>query len=928
MEKKQVSIGQLITTTTLSLLGGLIITLTILQYDPEIKNFFGKNIINMFARSMDCKMKGSLSHINFFTPTITLSRISTNPKSGTNWKWNCEKLTLNFSWLQLIWHGVVNLHVTVDHVYAKTTIHNGNPDISKHLARIVSGIPKGFPLALKSITFKTASINMHDNTEQNKLSLCWSGESKVIGASFKSRIHFIDGAAEISGRKLFNQLGGTLECYVPKNQTKEPFVIRSNCSLGIPLLHTSNKNCFLTGYFIKDHGMFTLQSADGSFLCGPLRLTEDAGNLCGELYAKFPISCITNILLNSDKDNGINGTCVLQTKAYLNTNPYRLLGSLSLYDITYNDHQLIPSGKLTFNKQNHKWSGTTFINCLQEGSIEGSIKFDEKTQTGAINTHNKKKLQSDLIAPWCIETNKFSSSIQIDPQKITGSYAITSLNPKIKKNCVVKGTTSFEKNNFCTHGTIDNQAYNMTIDLNNSVELSACYSDQDGNKLINIESTNQKKSAAKNKKINKSQTQLETTIAFPFVRSLVHKYSDIDLQGEGTIKLWTVIKPEHIALKAHLDEGTIRLPHTYNFINGFDAFATFNFKNKQMNIHKIMCNLHKGSITCNSAIAHFSNGIKPSFMQIPLLVDSCLINNKDDLFTVVSGNIVFTKDLTKKSINGALLLDRTQIKNSIFSLIKKDSSPSTQSGFNLYDTDCAISIATQSPIRIKMPFLETTAKINLMVKQNFKDPAITGSIELLSGAINFPYKPLYITKAHLNFLPHQLYDPIIEVTAKNKIKKYTITMSINGSLQNYSIHLESTPPLNEEQIIALLLAGSEEESLSVVAPALIMQNIKTLIFSSSSTLTSLDSYVRNVFNPFKHIHLVPSFIDQSGRGGLRAAIEIDINERWRAFIQKNFSLSEDTRFEVDYFLSDDICFKAVRDEHRDLSGEVEMRWKF
>jgi len=86
--------------------------------------------------------------------------------------------------------------------------------------------------------------------------------------------------------------------------------------------------------------------------------------------------------------------------------------------------------------------------------------------------------------------------------------------------------------------------------------------------------------------------------------------------------------------------------------------------------------------------------------------------------------------------------------------------------------------------------------------------------------------------------------------------------------------------------------------------------------------------VKKVFNPFKHIHLVPSFIDQTGRGGLRAAIEIDINEQWRACIQKNFSLSEDTRFEVDYFLSDDICFKGVRDEHRDVSAEVEMRWKF
>jgi hypothetical protein len=73
---------------------------------------------------------------------------------------------------------------------------------------------------------------------------------------------------------------------------------------------------------------------------------------------------------------------------------------------------------------------------------------------------------------------------------------------------------------------------------------------------------------------------------------------------------------------------------------------------------------------------------------------------------------------------------------------------------------------------------------------------------------------------------------------------------------------------------------------------------------------------------------VPSFIDQSGRGGLRGAIEIDISDRWRAVIQKNFSLTEDTRFELEYLLSDDISVRATRDIRRDLIGEVEMRYKF
>jgi hypothetical protein len=73
---------------------------------------------------------------------------------------------------------------------------------------------------------------------------------------------------------------------------------------------------------------------------------------------------------------------------------------------------------------------------------------------------------------------------------------------------------------------------------------------------------------------------------------------------------------------------------------------------------------------------------------------------------------------------------------------------------------------------------------------------------------------------------------------------------------------------------------------------------------------------------------VPSFADQTGRGGLRWALELDLNDNLRASIQKNFSQLEDTKFEVEYAITDDILVRGIKDEHNDLGGEVELRWKF
>jgi hypothetical protein len=231
-------------------------------------------------------------------------------------------------------------------------------------------------------------------------------------------------------------------------------------------------------------------------------------------------------------------------------------------------------------------------------------------------------------------------------------------------------------------------------------------------------------------------------------------------------------------------------------------------------------------------------------------------------------------------------------------------------------------------VRVKTPFLETAVRVNVHVGNTFKDPVVTGAVNLLSGHLAFPYRPLYISKGTIYFLPHQLHDPSIELIAKNKIKKYDVELQVTGSLQNHQISLDASPTLTEEQAVALLLVGSEEESLNVVMPALIMQNLQTIVFGYDQSARAVDKVFASLLQPFNHIHVLPSFSDKTGRGGLRGAIEIDVNDRWRALIQKNFNLTEDMRIEVEYLVSDDISVRAVANERRDVGAEVEMKWKF
>ena len=349
-------------------------------------------------------------------------------------------------------------------------------------------------------------------------------------------------------------------------------------------------------------------------------------------------------------------------------------------------------------------------------------------------------------------------------------------------------------------------------------------------------------------------------------------------------------------------------------------------------VHHVHSALYRGQIDVHRAVMMFDDMYKLSYCYVPVVFQSCLLNFKKDLFAVFSGpmSLVYNKQGLSQ-VKGHIVIERSQLKENIFSdAFQKNIFAFTSNVFETTITDmaCDVHIQTKDPIRIETAFFQAQAKTALHIAGTVETPELSGSIELLSGSLFFPYKPLTITKGQIIFVPGQLHDPLIELVAKNTIKKFNVSLQVHGSMLQHDITLESSPTLTEEQIIALLLVGSQQDSLNIVMPALITQNITSLLFTSDHSPSKLNNFFKSLLKPLKNINFVPSFSDQTGRGGLRGTLEIDINERLKAMVQSNLSLSEDTKFEVEYLLSDDVSLRGIRNERCDVGTEVEMRWKF
>ena len=356
----------------------------------------------------------------------------------------------------------------------------------------------------------------------------------------------------------------------------------------------------------------------------------------------------------------------------------------------------------------------------------------------------------------------------------------------------------------------------------------------------------------------------------------------------------------------------------------------YDVQEKKLTFADVVCGLHRGSIVSSRSVIGFNDAYAINFVHIPVLFDSCFVSWQKDLFTIVSGHLVYKRKDKSSELKGTLIADKSQLKGNLFSpelqrsLLYSPVSSQTQAS----DVALDLHVMSRSPLHVKTAFLNAQAHVDIAIKGNIGSPHIAGIIDVPSGELKFPYKPLVISHGKIFLVPEAPDDPLIELTAKNKIKKYSVGMHISGSLQDPHIYFDSSPVLSEQQVISLLLAGSEESSFNLLMPTLVMQNIQTIIFGPAQTDSKLTTYFNNLFKPLAAVRIVPRFTDESGRGGLRGAIEVSVNDRLTGLIQKNFSLPEDTVFEVDYAISDDVSVRGIKDEHGDLGGELEMRWKF
>lgn len=885
----------------------------IIEDDPHLKNNLQSKLVHILSSALDCQFQTNVSQVNALTGTITLQNTFVREKNNNTWHWQADRIDIQISWLQSLLQKKMIAKIFINKISIQSSISNGQIAIIPHLKKYVSPSLTPFPFEVKKLVIHqgTAAI---ENQKNGSCNLAFRGHAIMTNFTQAPQAYVFcialdDGNIATSNTTFMNAINGKLDGQFSLGKGRESYAnIKGSCNL--PQQPADDQICTIYGslhpqqiqlHYTTDsqiiQGKCTIDYEQNTYRiqasasCG--YLTRLAGMHTHQLDGIFS-------LIASGKPNALLTTLSIQ--ASLDQCFYHTLALPSLQAQLTHHHDAMFHGTLQCRKENQLIA-------------EGICTLDVQTKVGTISGKNSAPIT--FPEDWSLLGQALALQCTLNPAgELYGEYQATITNAKKMIDKTIKGIVHFTKDHLILQGTGEQCTYDFLAAAQPFWHLEYCDCDWQQEPVITLKA--------------ESPALFSGIIGSPILRLLAQAVG-CSAPGQETLHIKGSVG-KTVTIDISLKDGNIRLPYTYNLLQDIQATAVFDLTNRLFHINNLTLQLHKGNLQASRITGFFNKQHQLSYLHVPLLLNNCFLGMKKDLFALFSGALTGIYAPQKSTtVSGFVTLDRSHIRNNILSgEFRQNMLGTAATQFSRYhnDIDFNVRVMTRSPLRVKTSFLEAATHVHAQLTGSLTSPILTGAIEIINGSFLFPYKSLFIKRGKLYFLPHQTDDPVVDILAENNIRKYSVRMTVNGTVKNPNISFSSTPTLQEEQIIALLLGGSEDGSLFLAMPTSVMNSIQNLLFGPADTTSQFQRTLKNLFSPLKNLRITPSFSDQTARGGLRGSLIIDVNDRLRAIIEQNFSLTEDVVIQVEYDLSDDARIRATKDERGDLGGELEGRWKF
>ncbi len=299
----------------------------------------------------------------------------------------------------------------------------------------------------------------------------------------------------------------------------------------------------------------------------------------------------------------------------------------------------------------------------------------------------------------------------------------------------------------------------------------------------------------------------------------------------------------------------------------------------------------------------------------------------EGLSTLLSGNLFFQGDLQSRKLQGEVFVKkanydkRIDLQSLILEFQKREKEPKGEVPV-IGNTLLNIHFHGKDGLWINNNVAKVPFELDLFLKGTFERPLIFGRVEARQGIIYFRRNEFKVDSLVIDFVNPETIKPVFDIHAKTKVQRYTIDLSLSGTIDRFNLSLVSDPPLDETDILALLTVGQVTEEFAGKEGGI--------------ATTEATSFISDVFEQrveramrFDRFQVDPYYSSSTAASGARLTIgKRLLDDKLQVIYSTNLATSEEQLLLIEYILGKNISLIGERDEKGRVGADIKFRFEF
>lgn len=295
---------------------------------------------------------------------------------------------------------------------------------------------------------------------------------------------------------------------------------------------------------------------------------------------------------------------------------------------------------------------------------------------------------------------------------------------------------------------------------------------------------------------------------------------------------------------------------------------------------------------------------------------------------LLNADLVITGDAETQQVTGELGLARARYREEIdlttwiLQYRRRELEPprlqreSPQLDLRVYTTD---------PLRVDNRLAKLDLTLDVTVSGSPNQPAILGRVELEKGTANVAGNRFTDLAGSVDFLNPTRIEPFFDIRTDTQKNGYKIHATATGTPQQFDLHLSSDPPLNEEDIFAMLALGATGEALTTAAGATLPGRLSSFLTGQLAeeigrgvgTLVGVD-----------RLEIDPVSAGKHGLAGPKVTIGKELSRDLSVTYTTSFGPARENLVSLEYRITDTISLIGTRDDRGEVGVDLKFSFRF